>query len=947
MSSASEPSAALSAHPAPLVPEHVLGGALSAVALTVADLVHAGLSPAGTRVSPGEFLLAGLHLGALYVPVGAALGLALGVLFTMVRRARWLGGLREVVGRPAGWTRRDPEAFGAAVAFFAVCGALVWAGDFTFDTVRASVHREALAGLALGGVVAAAFPVGVMLHAALSPFFAALGWLLGRAATLATVVTAVALAVLIGLVLYLRQEPDVAAAYPPATLAMLPTALAFYVAAAFVARRWLEPRRVRVRRAVALGVLALAPLVLLLSGLTYGRSNRVRSVVEQRSVLGRRLVRFYASLSDRDGDRHPWTFGGGDCDDGDPTVYPGAPDPEGDGVDADCFRGDGSPDAAPRGDGAYGAVPPVLARPSFLVVTIDALRRDHLGSNGYARDTSPEIDRFLSSAVELEGVVPQSSRSLRSIPSMWTGLYASEIAFGPEYLWPSVLPENVTAAEVLRDHGYATQAVVATDYFERVDGFFQGFDEFVQHGEPDPPRDWAVNEALPRLRRLAGTGQPFLLWVHLYNCHAPYLEDGAPSRFGGEPADLYDTEIGLAGAQLERLLDELERLGASEHTVVVLASDHGEGFGEHGSYNHSTTLYEEEMVSLLALRVPGVAAAARPDVVGLLDLMPTLTNLAGIPLDQAVSGHSLVPLLTGERPADPARTVFAELLPDGIAPYDIKVARRGDEKLLWWVRDGTFQYFDLASDPGERHDLSDERRDDAEVLLGELRAWVARASRAENSNEAFVALNRLAAPPRSMTHPLDLRFPNLFTVLGFDLPPGPYHPGGLLPLTFYYRVDRETDRDLFFVADILGPPGVRIPAHFHAWHYPLHSRYHTDSWRRGEILRDPTPIVIPEDLVAPVSLRLVLTVREGGAGGIAVEGLERSERGSTFDLTTIEIVPAPAASGSLPPGSPSLVPPPTPTDADAGPSAATAAGLPPAPSGVPSPSPPVGPEIAP
>src|SRR5262249_44645602 len=155
----------------------------------------------------------------------------------------------------------------------------------------------------------------------------------------------------------------------------------------------------------------------------------------------------------RDGDRFPWAFGGGDCDDGDEDVFPGAADVLGDGIDSDCFRGDGSPDVAPRGDGAFGATPAYLDRPNFLVVTIDPLRRAHLRSNGYDRDTSPEIDRFLESAVELEDVVPQSSRSLRSIPSMWTGLYPSEIAYGPEVLWPAVLSRNVTVPEILHTRG--------------------------------------------------------------------------------------------------------------------------------------------------------------------------------------------------------------------------------------------------------------------------------------------------------------------------------------------------------------------------------------------------------------------------------------------------------------------------------------------------------------
>jgi hypothetical protein len=429
--------------------------------------------------------------------------------------------------------------------------------------------------------------------------------------------------------------------------------------------------------------------------------------------------------------------------------------------------------------------------------------------------------------------------------------------------------------------------VMATDYFERVVGFFQGNEEVLQADEPDPPRRWAVDEALPRIQRLVATGSPWLSWVHLYNCHAPYLQDGVPSVFGPEQIDLYDTEIGLAGLEVQRLLDELDRLGVADRTIVVLASDHGEGFGEHGTFSHSTTLYQEEMVPILAIRVPGVAPRRVEGLVGLLDVAPTIANLANVPLRGTISGRSLVPYLDGSAAPDPERVIFAELMPDGLAPYDIKVARRGDHKLLWWVRDGTYQYFDLATDPLERNDLSDDRRDEARALLGILRAWVARASRPTNRNTSFVEAH-VRSRSWPYEHGLDIHYPGMFSVVGFDLPGRVYHPGETVPLTFYYRVEGETARDLFFVADLIGPLGTTLPAHFHAWHYPLHSRYHTDRWRRGEHIQDPTPIVIPEDVPTPIDIRIVLTVRDGAAD---IEGIRDGQRASTFEIGRFRVEP--------------------------------------------------------
>ena len=874
--------------PVPLVALHALGGAVAGLVLAVLDIVVASQSNAGTRVSPYEFVLAAAHTIALYQPLGLLLGILVGGLLVPLTHARWLLGVRGRVSHARAWIEPDPVAVGGGLAALGALAIALFLGRAGYGYVSTSVHRDELAGWAIGGIAAAAVPVALLSFAVLSPLFSRLARVLGRFATLATFVALLLVAGLTGFAVYLEHHAEVRTAYGLPALLWAPLGVAVYVGSAVAVGRALRGRSRSRALASVLAAVVLGLLAFVTSASTYGARNRVRGVVEQRTVLGRRLVRSYASLTDRDGDRYTWAFGGGDCDDSDPSVHPGARDPiDEDHIDSDCFAGDGAPEVEVRSDGHFGPRPPSLpAHPNVLVITIDALRRDHLAANGYHRDTSPYLDAFIESSVEFSDVVPQSSRSLRSIPAMWTGLYASEIAFGPEYMWPALLDSNHTVPELLRGRGYETSVVVATDYFERVEGFFQGFDEILQSETPDPPRNWAVDQALPRMRRMNASGSPWLMWVHLFNCHQPYLEDGTPSRFGPQLIDQYDAEIGLAGEQVHRLLDALDQLGVTEETIVVLASDHGEGFGEHGSFNHSTTLYQEEMVPLLAFRVPGVAPRHVPGIVGLLDMGPTIANLVDARLDATVSGRSLVPYLSGEVAPDPERTVFAELLPDGLAPYDIKVARRGRHKLLWWVRDGTFQYFDLEADPDERIDLSDDRRAEAEELLGTLRAWVASRALPGNDTDDLVRSNVRTRPWTFERH-LGIEYEGLFTVTGFDLPERTYRPGERIPLTFYYRVDGETDRDLFFFADLIAP-GVRLPAHFHAWHYPIHSHHHTDAWRTGTYIRDPTPIVIPEEVPAPVDIRLILTVRDGD---MSLEGTRNGERAASFEIATIHIEP--------------------------------------------------------
>jgi len=605
------------------------------------------------------------------------------------------------------------------------------------------------------------------------------------------------------------------------------------------------------------------------------------------------LLRRYMRITDLDGDRHSWGFGGRDCNDLDARIHPGTLDEPGDGVDLDCFAGDGAPVIAMHGDGAFGARPATVPpRPNFVLVTIDALRPDHLGVEGYPRDTSPNIDAFARDAVRFREVLAPSSRSIRSIPAMFTGLYPSQIAYGGEYLYPALLRENTTLAELLKEGGWETGVTMGTDYFHRVSGFYQGFDDVEEVLVYKPQRQQTVDRALVQLDRLAASGQPFFQWIHLFHVHAPYLSPPYPSYYGEETVDGYDTEVRLADAELGRLLDALRARGLDERTVVIVASDHGEAFREHGHTGHARALYEEEVRSVMMMRIPGVSGRRVEATTSLIDLTPSVLNLAGLALPHPMPAESVVPLITGERQPDPSRWFFGELLPDGMFPFDLKSIRTGNEKLHWWVQDGTIQLFDLGADPGERRDLSDEQRERANELLGTLQAWVARSSREQHRNAAFLSEHILPRPPSRMTHPLDLHYPGLFTVLGCDIPETEVEAGGTLDVTCYYRVDAETDHDLFIRLILEGPRGYAVPRDMHAMHYPLHGRYRTNQWRRGEIIRDPSPIPIPSTAGAPADLRLSIAVEQREPAPWRLIAFEQQGRpGTTARITNIRIRP--------------------------------------------------------
>ncbi len=333
------------------------------------------------------------------------------------------------------------------------------------------------------------------------------------------------------------------------------------------------------------------------------------------------------------------------------------------------------------------------------------------------------------------------------------------------------------------------------------------------------------------------------------------------------------------------MLDALHERGLDDDTVVVLFSDHGEAFDEHGNRGHSTTLYEEEVRSVLMIRAPGIDPRRVSQTVGMLDLAPTLRDLIGWSGRPQIAGRSLVPWLRGRSPDWSERPLFMELLPDGLFPYDQKAIRIGDDKLMWWVRDGTSLLSDLATDPGESRDHWEDHPERAEEMMHTLRAWTAMA-RPGNDRRVIASQHLLDHVP-AMDHPLGLRFDG-FEVLGLDLPSPRVHREGTLPATFYYRVNERLDEDLFFYVDLRDSDGS--PFHdFHAHHFPLNGSFRTPDWRPGQIIADPIEIVVPRDVGLGEWTFSLSVLDERRQPQVFRRG---AREGRTESLPTITVLPA-------------------------------------------------------
>lgn len=456
-----------------------------------------------------------------------------------------------------------------------------------------------------------------------------------------------------------------------------------------------------------------------------GQQRSIMAVVAQRSALTRRVIGPLQRVYDRDGDGHGVLFGGGDCDDRDARVYPGASEVPDNGVDENCSGRD-APYQDRNSHGAYATLTGPLAEqpPSVLFVSLDAARPDHLSAYGYRRPTTPALARFATRAARFTRAYAVAPGSLRSFAAAFTGRYPADVAWGrgSDPNFPALADENETLAEALRDVGYATAAFTNTSYFSLTPGFFQGFDDVREAAlfkDDDAPIVRSAAEWIERPR-----ARPFFAWVHLIDAHAPYGDHTWPQEFGHAERDCYDEEIARADAFAAQVLDaadRVERRGVP--LLVVVFSDHGEGFNEHGALYHFSDVHEESIRVPLLVRGLGIAPGDRHALTALFDLYPTVLNFARRPINNAVPSRSLVPVLLdphGAAPLDWREEVYADVAEHGGGVPSSMALVAPPWKIVFDAPRNVWELYDLARDPSEQHNLCDDEPTRARDLRARL-----------------------------------------------------------------------------------------------------------------------------------------------------------------------------------------------------------------------------------
>ncbi len=380
----------------------------------------------------------------------------------------------------------------------------------------------------------------------------------------------------------------------------------------------------------------------------------------------------------------------------------------------------------------------------LLLITIDTLRPDHLGSYGYTRPTSPALDRLAAEGIVFERAYGTASWTLPSLASVMTAHYPS--THGCRHNSSRLPPGMKTLAGHLDGAGFRTGAVVSHVFLDPRYGLDRGFadydDELVLATPADSHRVVSSPEITEKAlawleeRRRQGT-QRWFLWLHYFDPHQDYLRHpGTTEVFGSEPMDRYDGEIAFTDAHIGRVLDALETLDFANRTLVFVVSDHGEAFGEHGQTGHRLTLYDEELRVAMLVRSPGIAPGRATQPVSLVDVAPTALELLGLPPAEQAPGSSLVPALRGE--AQERGPLLAEMR-SFLSRDRVQALVSGEWKLVLWAGREPRLYH-LAGDPGERHEVAAQHPDVVRELDLERAELVARAAELAPEDESMPPL---------------------------------------------------------------------------------------------------------------------------------------------------------------------------------------------------------------
>lgn len=380
---------------------------------------------------------------------------------------------------------------------------------------------------------------------------------------------------------------------------------------------------------------------------------------------------------------------------------------------------------------------------NVILITVDSLRADFIGTwNEKFKKLTPEIDKFAKDSIVFKNAFSHSPHTRCSFASLFTSKYPSADSY------PVLKCHYKTVAEILKDKGYTTIGIHSNPFLSRLFGYTKGFEILEDSIYP-----WK-SEILPQkihlilskifrlirmqpylsaeeinekiLRWMEKISSPFFLWVHYMDVHGPYQSKKGFSflnKIKGEilwhkaiksPSSLttkeknnliewYKEEISYFDKHFGEILNIFRERGIIDNSIIIFCSDHGDAFYEHGFYRHERFLYDELLHVPLIIKHPKFRHMEISEIVGLVDVVPTLLDMLEIKNEYEFDGESLLPLIEGKKATKRKNFIIADATLDDKYPH---VCIRTDKwKLILNENIKKYELYNVEKDPQEKNNL--------------------------------------------------------------------------------------------------------------------------------------------------------------------------------------------------------------------------------------------------
>lgn len=388
--------------------------------------------------------------------------------------------------------------------------------------------------------------------------------------------------------------------------------------------------------------------------------------------------------------------------------------------------------------------------PNVVLISLDTCRADHLSCYGRFKQRTPNIDAVAAGGVLFANVISHVPLTLPSHSSMLTGTLPPYHGVHDNISY-RLGDSSVTLAEVLKDHGYQTAAVIGAFILDARFGLSQGFD-FYDDGIGD---ELTLMGGHPERRgeevsRIAGAWldehakRPFFMFLHYYDPHDPYRPPSLFARLFAD--DPYAGEIAYVDHAVGQVIDRLKQLGVYDNTLLIITGDHGESLGEHGELKHGYFVYHSTTKVPLIIKPPGPSRSRRVKrKVALVDVMPTVLSLLDLPTPEGLDGLDLSPHFTGSPATGDERYIYSEAML--ATKYGCSSLLAVETEEWKYIQTTKPELYHLTVDPQETNNLLAKEPRRARLLQDHLRSILERPLRVAptETNLAMtqVALQRL------------------------------------------------------------------------------------------------------------------------------------------------------------------------------------------------------------